>query len=104
MRSGHTTLSGRPAILIPTDTGPCIPEVGWSPRTGTKPALYQSHPRAPLIIAMELREGLAPNRPPIEAEPELVPDTREMYLSLVKGTLKNLQYLENEWNPIQPRG
>jgi O-methyltransferase len=28
----------------------------------------------------------------------------DMYLSLVKATLKNLPYLENEWNPIQPRG
>src|SRR5690349_6645608 len=31
-------------------------------------------------------------------------DTRALYLSLLKATLKNLPYLENEWNPIQPRG
>jgi O-methyltransferase len=30
--------------------------------------------------------------------------TRDLYLTLLKYTLKNLPYLENEWNPIQPRG
>lgn len=31
-------------------------------------------------------------------------DTRALYITLLKSTLKNLPYLENEWNPIQPRG
>ena len=31
-------------------------------------------------------------------------DTRALYLTLLKQALKNLPYLENEWNPIQPRG
>jgi O-methyltransferase len=31
-------------------------------------------------------------------------ETRTLYLFLLKQVLKNLPYLENEWNPIQPRG
>src|SRR3954470_16437614 len=31
-------------------------------------------------------------------------DTRALYLFLMQQSLKNLPYLENEWNPIQPRG
>ncbi len=39
-----------------------------------------------------------------EADTDSLSDLRDMYLCLVKSTLKNLPYLEDEWNPIQPRG